>query len=240
MNESDLIDAFVTHLGIQEGYPRLRVERRPDEENRNSPDIDAIAGPFRIEHTSIDTLANQRRDADWFSQAVDGIERELKGTLPFRLCIWLEYDAVRKGQDWAAIRSALKKWVVNEAPYLDDGRSIVGNIPNIPFRLHILKASERPHIFGFARFEPQDDTLQSRVKEIFDRKAAKLAKYQAPEAITVLLVESDDIALMNDGKMLEAVRGAFPDGPPQGVDQVWYAETTISDQPRFLEFTPEL
>ena len=60
MNDRSVIDAFVAHLR-EEGYPDLRVERRPDDENRESSDIDAITGPFAIEHTSIDTLPNPYR-----------------------------------------------------------------------------------------------------------------------------------------------------------------------------------
>lgn len=238
MNDRNVIDAFVAHLR-EEGYPDLRVERRPDDENRESSDIDAIAGPFAIEHTSIDTLPNQRRDSDWFMRAAGGLERELNSTPPVLLIITIEYNAVGKGQNWDAIRAALKSWVTNKAPRLPDGKSVLADLPNIPFRLHVVKSSERrPGVF-FARFEPHDDTLPVRIKEAFDRKAAKLAKYQAPGVTTVLLVENYDIALMNDWKMLEAIRVAFPDGPPPGVDQVWYADTSIPGALGFREFTPQ-
>ena len=62
MKDSEVVDAFVSHLR-ELGYPSLTVEWRPDEENRDSSDIDAIAGSFAIEHTSIDTLPDQRRDS---------------------------------------------------------------------------------------------------------------------------------------------------------------------------------
>jgi len=239
MTDRDVITAFVAHLR-DHGHPDLRVERRPDEENRGSSDIDAIAGAFAIEHTSVDTMPNQRRDSDWFMRAAGGLERELDSTPPFRLSITLEYDAVGKGQDWHVIRAALKDWVTTEAPRLPDGTSVVESLPGIPFRLHVVKSSERrPGVF-FARFQPDDDTLSVRVKDAFDRKAAKLAKYQRPGITTILLVENDDIALMNDGKMLEAIKTAFPAGAPPGVDEVWYADTSIASALEFREFTPEL
>lgn len=239
MNDCEIIDSFVAHLRDR-GHPGLRVERRPDKENRDSSDIDAIAGPFAIEHTSIDTLPNQRRDSDWFMRAAGGLEQELESKPPFRLAITLQYDAVGKGQNWTAIRAALKTWVVNEAPRLSDGRSVVTGLPDIPFRLHVVKSSERrPGIF-FARFEPGDDTLPARVRQAFDRKAAKLRKYQIPGITTVLLVENDDIALMNEWKMIEAIRAAYPSGLPPVVDHVWYVDTSIPSALEFREFTPEL
>jgi hypothetical protein len=239
MNDRDVVDDFVGHLG-DHGHPGLVVERRPDEENRGASDIDAIAGPFAIEHTSIDTLPNQRRDSDWFMRATGNLEQELATTPPFRLNITLEYDAVTTGQNWTAIRAALKNWVANQAPNLADGRHAIESPPGIPFRLHVLKASDRKPGVLFGRFEPDDDTLPSRVKAAFDRKAEKLAKYQTPGVTTILLVENDDIALMNEWKMLDAIRTAFPAGPPPGVDQVWYADTSIKSAVEFRDFTPEL
>jgi hypothetical protein len=54
--------------------PGLKVNARPDEVNRLSSDIDAIAGPFAIEHSSIDTVLNQRRDSAWFLKVVKVLE----------------------------------------------------------------------------------------------------------------------------------------------------------------------
>ena len=59
MVDRDAIDLFVTHLGRQRGYAKLVVDRWPEDENRQSPEIDAMAGPFAIEHTSIDSVAHQ-------------------------------------------------------------------------------------------------------------------------------------------------------------------------------------
>lgn len=160
MHDRDVIDAWVAHLR-DGGHPTLQVDRRPDD----SSDIDAIAGAFAIEHTSIDTLPNQRRDSNWFMQAAGGLEPELPSKPPFRLKISLEYDAVTRGQNWAAIRQALEGWITNEAPRLADGRHVLDSIPGVSFRLHVTKANDRrPGVF-FARWEPDDDTLPDRIRE---------------------------------------------------------------------------
>lgn len=55
------------------------------------------------------------------------------------------------------------------------------------------------------------------------RKVKKLRRYKAEGYTTVLLLESQDQSLMNQHKMLEAVRegiGAMPDG----LDQLWFTE----------------
>jgi hypothetical protein len=228
MNDQDVINAFVSYLR-ETGFPGLKVNRWPDKENRKTSDIDAIAGRFAIEHTSIDTLPNQRRDSDWFMQAVGGIEKELTTSLPFRLKITIEYDAVTKGQDFAAIRRNLK-----------DGLSVLEDVDGVPFRLRVRKASDRrPGIF-FARFEPKDDTLPARIREQFDRKAKKLKKYHGSNKTTILLIENEDIALMNEGKMLDSIRIACLSGLPHGVDKIWYADTSIPNDIEFMDFSSEI
>jgi len=88
MKDLEVVEEFVALLAVN-GYPGLCVEKWPERENRNSPDIDVIAGPFAIEHTSIDTLPNQRGKSDWFMRVVGGLGEELP-RLPYRLNIILE------------------------------------------------------------------------------------------------------------------------------------------------------
>jgi hypothetical protein len=239
MNDRDVIRAFVAYLRGN-GHPNLEVEGWPENENRVSKEIDAIAGGLAIEHTSIDTLPNQRRDSEWFIQVVGGIERELHSPIPFRLSITLEHQAVTKGQDWFAIRNALKDWINTGSSLLEEGHHVLDGIPGVPFRLYISKASGRRPGLLFGRFDPGDDTLPDRIRELLLRKANKLLKYQCIGKTTVLLVDSEDIALMNESKMLAAVRKSFPAGTPPGVDQVWYADTSIPSEIWFRDFTSAL
>ena len=234
MDDRQVVDAFVAYLRAN-GYAGLHVDRRPDDENRESSDIDAIAGRFAIEHTSVDTLPNQRRDDDWFRRAAGGLEQELPKP-PFSLIVTLKYDAVAKGQDWSAIRAALKRWIINDAPALPYGAYVVDYARGVPFRLSIAKSSDLSPGVSFARYQPEDDTLSDRVRDLFDRKVVKLANYR-PGKTTILLVESGDKALMDECKMLEAIREAYPAGFPAGVDQVWYTNTSIAGNITFREFT---
>ena len=76
MRERKVIKAFISHLRSL-GHPGLRVDSWPDKTNSVCTDIDAISGIFAIEHTSIDTLPDQRRDDDWFMRVVTGLDAEL-------------------------------------------------------------------------------------------------------------------------------------------------------------------
>ena len=237
MKDKDVISVFVDHLS-NHGHPGLKVERWPDDENRRSEEIDAIAGPFAIEHTSIDTVANQRRDDDWYLQVVGGLEDELTDHVDFHLSIILQYDAIQRGQDWAALRADLRGWVLEYASCLSYGSYELDLPINPSLPVRVIKCEEGPRGVYFPRFEPPHErTLPERIKRVLDRKGAKLEKYQGPGATTILLVENDDIALMNDGKMLDAMRKAYPNGLPPGTDQLWFADTSIPTNPHFRNFT---
>jgi hypothetical protein len=235
MKDCEVINAFVVYL-CKNGHFGLKVDRWPDKENRDSEDIDALAGIFAIEHTSVDTLPNQRRDSNWFFRVVGGLEKELPSVLPFRLTITVEYPAIAVGQDWGIARLALKTWITYETSPLADGRHVLDNISDLPFRLYVTKASGRPPGVFFSRFEPSDSTLPKRLRAQLDRKAKKLAKYQTKTKI--LLIENNDIALMNELKMRDAIQKAYPSSLPIGIDQIWFADTAIPDELEFIDFTP--
>jgi hypothetical protein len=226
---------FVNYLRMN-GHPGLKVDRFPDDENRVSADVDAIAGMFAIEHTSIDTIFEQRQNSDWFVKAIGELEAELSANLTCRLRITIPYDGIRKGQNWSIIRQAFRSFIINESPGLPDGQHVIQNQLDIPFDFHVIKASNRRPGLFFCRFAPDDDSLPSRIREQFERKAKKLAQYKRNGKTTILLVESGDIALMNAQIMLDAIRVAYGGKLPKGIDHIWYVDTSISSDPSDFEF----
>ena len=233
MEDCTVIDEFVRYLE-RHGYPDLKVDRCPDMENRNSPDIDAVAGPFAIEHTSIDTLANQRRNADWFSKVTEGFEEEFSDQLPFHLSIAFDYGAVTKNyvsitekRGLGEIHEIFKNRIGKVNLSLADGCRVLNGVPDIPFQFDVIKGNELPKHILFVLVNPDDSTLPEHIKELIDRSAKKLAEFQDTEdagKTTVLLIESNDPALMND-RILGAIRKAYPEGLPSGINQIWYGET---------------
>lgn len=222
----DVIDAFVAHLA-QHGHPGLKVDARPDEINRNTQDIDAIAGPFAIEHTSVEALHESRAKNPQWEKAVGGLEDEVQGCVSAHLSIATRYDAVTIGQDWVAIRSALKTWICEKADQIDEGRSEIV-IDGVPFPVIIGKRNDLPAGVYFSRLvDENSETLSASSASLIERKAQKLAPYQRQKKTTILLLESDDIAMMNHIKMHDAISEGFPRGWPGGIDQIWYANTSL-------------
>ena len=243
MEEHDLIDAFVRHLGHHKGYPNLAIDRWPDKENRTAPEIDAVAGIFAIEHTSIDSVANQRQLNDWYSRVVGGLDQVIKDCVDCGFTVTLAFFAIGKGMDWNCIRNDLQKWIVEHASRLGSGSHEIilptSTSVEFPIVMHVWKG-RTPLIAGFARFIPEDDNLPARIRSILDRKAMKLGRYQGPSYTAILLVENGDIALMNECRMLDGIREAYPDGVLQGADEIWFADTSMPDKPQFHDFTTRI
>lgn len=239
LDDKALIDSFVEHMR-QTRYPNLKVDRWPDEENRDSPDIDALAGSFAIEHTSVDTVNNQRRDSSWFLQAVGGLRKELSPNLSYRLNITFPYDGIQRGQNWNEIKESIKSWIINSSSFITDGVHVIRNVTGIPFQFNVRKASSRKAGLFFSRYSPDDNSLPRRIHDQLERKAKKLKPYQNQNYSTILLIESDDDALMNESIMIEAIRESFSSSLPIGVDNLWYADTAISDDILFHDFTEDI
>ncbi len=236
LTDKELISLFVEYL-VKRGRTEIKINSWPDEENRRSSDIDAIAGHFAIEHSSFDTLPNQRRDSAWFKQVVEPLENKFSASLPFRLVLTFPYEAIRSGQDWSRIRDALRVWILDQSQTLTIGSHNIQGVPGIPFEFRAVKKKSDRNVLLFARFVPDDKTFSNRLRKKLAQRIDKLSRYKNKGMSTILLVESDDIALMNDGIMWDGLKAAYPDGMPEGVDEIWFADTSIPEEIVFTEMT---
>lgn len=227
------LEEFVKYL-TDNGHPGLKIDQYPDEENPG--DIDAIAGKFAIEHTSLDTLPHQRRNTDWFMQAIGDLQRDLCEKLAYRLEINIEYEDVIRGQNWSDIKERLRDWILTKTTGLEDG-TFAATVEGVPFQLHCLKASNRISGLFVRRIVPPDTTLVNRTRKLLDRKIKKLSKYKPRKYTTILLVESYDQALMSSADMLNNIREAYDGGFPKSIDQVWFAHSSPSGHTVFTDFS---
>ena len=227
-DDTTIVALFVKHLN-KSGHPNIKIDRIPDKEKikgDRKKDIDAVAGHFAIEHTSFDTVKNQTLDSVRFLEVVRDLEAEITPRLNYLLRISLPYLGIRKGQQWSSMRESLNNWIMNSSSKLSDGKHIIDDVPGIPFQLHIIKASGRKPGLIFVRSEPENNDFINRLKDHLNRKARKLKSYKAKGFHTILLLESDDPALMDDSIMLDGIRVAFAKKLPCGVDEIWYADTS--------------
>jgi len=217
--DREIVERFVEHLR-DEGQVDLKIDSWPEDDHPGQSVVEAIAGNLAIEHTSVDTLPDQRRIGEQFTDAL-GVLDHLPTTA--RLSINIPYELVTIGADWGAYRLALAHWIINVAPTLQDGRYDI-ELPNTPLTCIGTKESNRPARVVISRPIQNDETLPQRVGQQITRKMKKLRRYKADRYATVLILETQDQSLMNQHKMLEAVREGLRGSMPEGLDQLWFTE----------------
>lgn len=226
-----LLDAY--NAAVATSYA---VTRRPDLDNRGSADIDAVAesaglAPLAIEHTKIQSLQDQSRDSAWFMRGLGALETELDGVFPFCLDLVLPYENVVPGQDWSAIRANIKQWLLANAASLPAGRT-THHLAGVPFPLATTKRSSDRHKLFLMRHVPPGDAealLLVQMHESLDHKHDELGEYRQGGALGVLVVESEDIALVSEQSLYKAFLRALRERPRPNLDQVWLASTYGDD-----------
>jgi hypothetical protein len=137
--------------------------------------------------------------------------------------------------DWQNLRTALHSWIVDESINLPNGAHNISSIPGVPFEFHARKMSTGNSELLLFRVAIENKDFFSRLRSHLDRKITKLAPYKGKGKSTILLVESDDIAFMNEGVMWDSLSDAYPEGLPSGVDNVWFVHTSIPEEVLFFE-----
>jgi hypothetical protein len=117
----------------------------------------------------------------------------------------------------------LANWIINISPALEDGTYEI-DMPRTGLKCAAAKESTRPPGVFLRRPVPEDESLTQRVGKQIGRKMKKLRRYKADGYTTVLILETQDNALMNQHKMLDAVREALGGTIPDGLDQLWFTE----------------
>ena len=218
--DREIIEAFILHLR-NHGIPGLAVDEWPDTKNRTTSDIDAIAGNLAIEHTSVDTVFEQRKRAQYFATIADCLKDSDPG-LDYQLTVAIPYDAFKKKIDLAPLKRGLHDWIRTKASSLSEGTHSISGLENIPFDFQVIRMNAPPFGLFFARIAPNNDTLAPEIRRLFVAKGAKLARYKKDGRETILLVESGDVALMNYAIFCRAVRDSYPDGLPHELDAIWF------------------
>ncbi len=136
-----VIEAFVSYLASKL-YLGFQVIEWPDKINTHTSDIDAIAegGGKRvaIEHTSVDSLPDQRRHDERFMEAIGYLEKEFKGKINCRLRVITAFGTVPTGISWDGIREGLRSWILHDVPKLPHSETVLTvAIEGVPFPLTV-------------------------------------------------------------------------------------------------------
>ena len=206
----------------------------PEDENRGEEAVDILARGNRfdcaVEHTLIESYQDQTRDDIQFLDLLRPLKEALKGRLPQ----WCDYGlSVRPGgvkginrSEHQAARGAIEGWILRKAPTLKMGSPettpdhvVDGGPPEvpIPLRLYCWQGSGRLELRSPGPEDLEEERRQ-RIRTALERKCPKLAAAVTVNCRSMLVLESNDIALVNTEVIrralvaeLEAYGGPTPD-----------------------------
>jgi len=168
------------------------------------------------------------------------LKDELTGTLPlpghYTLSVAPRSVNGVKYSESFNIRESLKSWIKSKAPNLLIGspstapKHFIREIPpGVPFEVKLYRWPRRDGQFFISRSEPDELEKQRRlrIRRALDDKCPKLQKERGNDRISVLILESDDMALANHAVIAQAVILELSDRKVDLPDEVYLIETEI-------------
>lgn len=186
---------------------------------RDRPAVEFVfkteTGRFAIEHTRIESFPAQIAEGKQFAELLDPLEAGLRGRLPGAFYLYvngktagiprLEHDAVRR---------ALSEWILTNAVNLDpedqtgpDGNCRITETPaGVPFSVTLCRESTCEDSLLIVRSSPKERSalLRERIGTSLGRKCPKLQQMRDNGYTSILVLESDDIALANRSAIASA------------------------------------
>jgi hypothetical protein len=192
----------------------------PDEMERERQAVDlafqSTYGKFVMEHTQIESFPEQILDGIRLINILSPLEARLQNTLPvpghYQLAI--EVGALKRVKDAERLRQFLTDWIIKTAPLLKthpiSDRCIKETPPGVPFPVLLCRYPGLDGRFILCRYSPKELEKERRVRldKAINDKCPKLHGAKG-EATSILVLESDDIALANHDLIAEAVKDQF-------------------------------
>lgn len=218
-NEQLLCDAVMRVLAGRNGGRIINVQRI-DTVVRDRPAVELIfetpTKKFAIEHTRIESFTNQIAEGKRFAQLLEPLEVELAGKLPGVFFLSVDAGAINvPTKQHGAARRSLTDWILAASVLLEaeekvgaDGNcDITATPPGVPFDVTLHRDCDygselliMQNLIGDRRV-----LRRERVQEALARKCPKLSVAKTDEAVSVLILESDDGALANRVTVSQAV-----------------------------------
>lgn len=246
LHEKKVIIEVLKYISKKIKQP-FRIISYPDEVIRKSPACDMLVSfgnkKFAIEHTSIDSIPNQRRDNNRFIKLLAPLKNELNGKLPtpghYKLIIDMDVIPALKRSNESKIYQSIKEWCKKIAPTLsmrgthsDKKHFERDRIPGVPFELTLYKLPGRDGEFRIGRFSPEqiEEKRKGVLKQALCSRGEKVVNYKKEGCRTILILESNDRALANFNDIDNALNNAVEELKNIELpDEIYLIETEIED-----------
>ncbi|MCY4589625.1 MAG: hypothetical protein OXE86_03465 [Alphaproteobacteria bacterium] len=254
-NEGKACDAVVRCIEQRTGEVRAAV-RRPETDSIGPPvdfRLRLGAREYAIEHTQVEAISGLIQAGEEFEQLTKPVIEEVSGTLPGPAVYELHFPInTRLGVklvDLDRIRRDLMVWIREKAQCLYEKNrdrlerehtsprgldSIKAKPPGFPYPVrlwvHAARSESKRGGLRLARLGLDDEELEAgrseRLREALSRKCPKLQRCKEHGARTVLVLESDDIALTNHVHVGECLAVLMPERTDLP-DEIYLVETEV-------------
>lgn len=239
-NEGKACDAVVRYIEQRTGEARAAI-RRPETEGIGPPvdfRLGIGARECAIEHTQIEPIPGLIRADQEYTQLIGPVIDKVSGTLPgpavYALHFPIDTHLGVKRADLDRIRRNLIVWIRAKARCLYEGNrdrlerehkssryldSIEAKPPGFPYPVRLCirpaRSQSKRGTLQAARLdfaeEEREARRANRLREALRRKCRKLRLCKEDGARTVLVLESDDIALTNHVLVGECLAALLPE-----------------------------
>jgi len=221
------------------------LKSEPDKSDRVNKAVEFVwkspSSDYVVEHTRIETYPKQIEDNHRFNQLMGPLESKFQGKLPspgyYQLGIPIKASLTSMNID--AIRDKITVWVKNKASDLALGKRIVEIPDGVPFQVSLSRQEAvveaikgRCLIHRYFTGDLQINRRE-RIQEALSKKCPKLhsAKLGIGKSRSVLVLESDDIALANHHDIADVLIPELLNRKKDIPDEVYLAETELKEQP---------
>lgn len=228
-NEVQVCD-FVRRIVSAASGTAVEITDYPDREDRAGKMVEQLwesqTHRFAIEHTLLESFVGQLTDDAKFVKLIAPVETMLAGHLPGTYVLAVDVGAstdARVRYDDAQKRICAA--VLEAAPSLPVGKAVTLGIESIPFPVHLFRRSEDGSKILVRRFVSDvEASRMDRVRRALEQKCPKLLAARTDGRLSILALESNDIALANFNIVGLAIRQALKErnDPP---DLVMLVET---------------
>jgi len=228
-NEDPVCDFVRRILSAESGTP-VEITDYPDRGGRPGKNVEQFweskTHRFAVEHTLVESFVGQLTDDAKFMQLIAPIEAMLLGRLPGTYTLGvdvgvstgarLRYEEAQKQICAAALKAASDLAV---------GETLTLTIEGIPFPVRLFRRSKDGSKILVRRFVSDVEVSRlERLRRALADKCPKLLAARTDGRLTVLALESNDIALANFNVVGLALQQALEERPDQP-DLVMLVET---------------
>jgi hypothetical protein len=161
---------------------------------------------FAVEHTRIESFSNQIKEGKLFARLLGPLEAELNGKVPGAFFLIVDVGAAKAPSvQYDEIRRALAEWILAKGAGLDaeersgpDGNCDLTDTPSgVPFQVTLHRdADYDSRLFIMQSLSGDRESLQrERIRTALARKCPKLLEASKDGRVSILILESDDVAL---------------------------------------------